>query len=163
MGYSPYILQAPTWSSPVEYADKAVINIEPVRATNEGLAFLFDPDAGLLLVSDHKVMDLQHGLVQEAHRFPDRLLVNFDEQCAQELVEVIFEAVLFRFSDFNGVLHRLFAFNSALQVPRARTVPLCGRREASGVGYLHHRRCPNSDQWCLNPLAAEPRCAACGG
>src|ERR1035437_579334 len=107
MGSSPYHLSGPVRSEPTEYPDETVVNVEPVLAADEGLAFLFDPDAGLLLVPDHEVMDFEHGLVKEAHGFLDGLLVDLDDQAAQELVEMIFQAVLFGLSDFNGELHRV--------------------------------------------------------
>ena len=126
MGSSPYHLSGPVRSEPAEHFDETVVNVEPVLAADEGLAFLLDPDAGFLLVADHEGMDLQHGLVYKTRRFLDRLFVNFDNQRAQELVEVIFQPVLFGVSNFNSELHRFIAFNRALLVPDAQTVPLGG-------------------------------------
>ena len=102
-------------SEPAEDSDEAVVDVEAVPAANEGHAFLFDPNAGFLLVADHKVMDLQERLVDQPHRFFDGPFVDFDDQAAEELVEVILQTVFFGVSNLDSELHRFLAFNRVLQ------------------------------------------------
>src|ERR1035441_7573437 len=83
-------------SEPAEDFDEAVVDVEAVPAADEGHAFLLDPNAGFLLVADHKVMDLQEGLVDQPQSLLDGPFVDFDDQAAEELVEVIFQTVFFR-------------------------------------------------------------------
>ena len=73
----------PAKSEPAEYFDKPVVDVEPIPAADERLAFLFDPDAGFLLVADHEGVHLQDRLVHKAHRSLDGLLVNLDYQAAE--------------------------------------------------------------------------------
>ena len=114
-------------SDPAEDFDEAVVDVEAVLATDKGLAFLFDSDAGFLLVTDHKGMDLQDRLVHQAQRFLDGLFVDFNDQAAQELVEVIFQTVFFGVSDLDSELHRYLAFANSCHITDAWTVPVRGQ------------------------------------
>ena len=48
----------PNGSKATEHFNQPVIDVEPVLAADQGLALLFDPHVGLLVVPDHKGMDL---------------------------------------------------------------------------------------------------------
>ena len=106
-------------SEPAKDSDEAVVDVEAIPAADEGHAFLLDPNAGFLLVADHKVMDLQEGLVDQPQSLLDGPFVDFDDQAAEELVEVIFQTVFFGVSDLDGELHRYLAFNRVLHATGA--------------------------------------------
>jgi hypothetical protein len=118
---------------PAEDSHEAVVNEEAVPAAEEGQAFLLNANAGFLLIADDKVMDLQAGLVNQPHSLLDRLFVDFDDQAAQELVEVILQKVFFGVSDLNSELHRFIAFHRALHAIGAWIVPERGGQKIFGV------------------------------
>jgi hypothetical protein len=75
-------------SDTTEDSDEAVVDVEPVSATEELVALLLDSDLGSLLVAHYKGMHFADGLIDEAQGFLDGLFVDLDYQAAQELVKV---------------------------------------------------------------------------
>ena len=71
--------------------------------------------------------------------FLDGLLVNFDHQAAQQLVEVVFQTVFFGVSYLDGELHRFLSFVSVLILMhcacRSGLVP--AQPDSRRMQYLH--------------------------
>lgn len=124
-------------SEPAEDSDEAVVDVKPVPATDQGHAFLFNPNTGFLLVADHKVMDLQEGLVDEPQSLLDGPFVDFDDQTAQELVVVILQVVFFGVSNFDSELHRYGAFKPRVAYNRGMDRAIrAGGRKFGGLAAL---------------------------
>ena len=113
-------------SHAAEYLNEAVIDVETVLAAEQGLALFLDSDIGFLLFAQHEGMHFHNGFVEEAAGLFDGPLVHFDHQAAQQLVEVVFQAVLFGVSYLNGELHRWLTFVRVLTVLRAGIMPAGG-------------------------------------
>ena len=67
----------------------------------QGLAFLFNAYGRFLVFADDYDVDFEDRFIEKAHGFFDRLVVDLDQEAAEELVEVIFETVSFFFSNFD--------------------------------------------------------------
>ena len=74
----------------------------------QGLAFLFNTHRGLLIFADDYDMHFEDWLIEQPQRPFDWLVVDLDQQTAEELVEVVFEAISFFFSNFNCEFHKLY-------------------------------------------------------
>jgi hypothetical protein len=86
---------------------ETIVHIDPVPLPEENAPFLFNPDERLLLLADNEIVNFLHWLVEEAAAVFDRVCVDFDDQAAQQLVELILEVVPFDFANLDGELHNV--------------------------------------------------------
>lgn len=100
-------------SEPSVHPQQAVIHIKPVGIPEKLTALLFNSDRCLFGFAEHETIDFKDWFVEEAHDLFDGGVVDFYGQAAEELIGVIFQGVLFYFSDFNCELHML-AFREPL-------------------------------------------------
>ena len=73
----------------------------------QGLAFFFNTHGRFLIFADDNDMHFEDWLIEQSQRLFDWLVVDLDQQTAEELVEVVFEAISFFFSNFHCEFHKL--------------------------------------------------------
>ena len=73
----------------------------------QGLAFLFNTYSRFLVFADDDDMHFEDRLIEQPQRLFDWPVVDLDQQTAEELVEVVFEAISFFFSNFHCEFHKL--------------------------------------------------------
>jgi hypothetical protein len=86
------------------------------------------------MLAHHQGMHLEDGLVDEADGLFDGLIVDFDYEAAQQLVEVVFQTVFFGVSYLDRKLHRTLTFNSIPEVHSAWIVPTRRQQEVLNNG-----------------------------
>ncbi len=102
---TPYGFSADSARS--EDFQQAIVHIEPVSMPQQGLAFLFNTHGRFLILADDYDMHFEDWLIEQPQRLFDGPVVDLDQQTAEELIEVVFEAISFFFSNFHCEFHKL--------------------------------------------------------
>ena len=84
-----------------ENFQQPIVHIKPVPMPEQGLAFLFNTHGRFLIFADDDDMHFEDRLIEQSQRLFDGPVVDLYQQTAEELIEVVFEAISFFFSNFD--------------------------------------------------------------
>lgn len=86
--------------------DEAIVHENAVSLAEQKFPFFFDFHRKSFLDAHHEDMEFFERFIEEAAMFFDRLIIHFDCQSSQQLIELVLNSVFLDGPDFQREFHR---------------------------------------------------------